>query len=580
MNKFTELGLNPAIIKALIELGFETPTPIQAQAIPHVLNSDQDLVALAQTGTGKTAAFGLPVLHQIDSKNHKTQAIILCPTRELCLQIHADLAKYAKYSEGVNVVAVYGGSSIGGQIKDLKRGAQIVVGTPGRVQDLIDRRALNISEIQWLVLDEADEMLNMGFKEEIDKILITTPKTKRTLLFSATMPRGISMITKQYMKNPFEISVGEKNGSSKKIQHVYYIVPERERYETLRRVLDVETDIYGIVFCRTKVETQEVASKLMQDGYPAEAIHGDLSQDQRTKVMARFRKRNIQILVATDVAARGIDVKDLTHVINYNLPDSLETYTHRSGRTGRADKSGISIVIVNLKEQRQIRTIEKRVGVTFEKLLVPKGEDIVARKLAHLLNLVEDLEVLPEAEKFMNDYLATIENKFEYKDIALKLLNLHVKSVLTKYKNAPDVNVHGTPRDFGRDGGGQFGRDFSGRNRSAGGRDRTDDRRRGGAGRDDSAVARGGDRDRTRRPAVEKNYVFVEVNLNLGRKDDFSKKDLFQLINAQRSLKGAEIGTIEVGSTQTVFEIDKNLESAARKFLPGTKFNGKDVDVI
>jgi len=578
MNKFTELGLNPAIIKSLADLGFTEPTPIQEQAIPHVLNSDQDLVALAQTGTGKTAAFGLPVLHRIDAKNHKTQAIILCPTRELCLQIYNDLVKFAKYSDGINVVAVYGGSSIGAQIKDLKRGAQIVVGTPGRVQDLIDRRALNITEINWLVLDEADEMLNMGFKEEIDKILISTPKTKRTLLFSATMPRGISMITKQYMKNPFEISVGEKNGAAKKIQHVYYIVPERERYETLRRVLDVETDIYGIVFCRTKVETQEVASKLMQDGYPAEAIHGDLSQDQRTKVMNRFRKRNIQILVATDVAARGIDVKDLTHVVNYNLPDSLETYTHRSGRTCRADKSGVSIVIINVKEQRQIKVIEKRVGITFEKLLVPKGNDIVARKLSHLLNLVDDLEIMPEAEKFMTDYLATIENKFEYKDIALKLLNLHVKSLLEKYKNAPDVNVQATAggRDFGRSGGREFGRDFSrgGERRGGAGRD---DRRRGGAGRDESSPVRGG---AERRPAPDKPYVFAEINLNLGRKDDFSKKDLFQLINSQKSLKGAEIGTIDVSSSQTVFEIDKRLEQAARKFLPGSDFKGKKVDII
>ena len=370
MNKFAELGLNASIVTAIMELGFTTPTPIQTQSIPHILQSDQDLVALAQTGTGKTAAFGLPVLQKINPLLPRVQAIILCPTRELCMQIYKDLVNFSKFLSGVKVAAVFGGASIGNQIRDLKNGAQIVVGTPGRVQDLIDRKALILNSIEWLILDEADEMLNMGFKEEIDLILKSAPKERRTLLFSATMPKAISQITKQYMSNPFEISVGEKNSAAKKIKHVYYMVHERDRYETLRRAIDFEPDIYGIVFCRTKIETQEVASRLMQDGYPAEAIHGDLSQDQRTRVMNRFRKKDIQLLIATDVAARGIDVKELSHVINYNLPDSLETYTHRSGRTGRAEQSGVSVVIINLKEKRLLQLIEKRVGINFEKFLV------------------------------------------------------------------------------------------------------------------------------------------------------------------------------------------------------------------
>lgn len=573
-NKFAELGLSPLIVSAITELGFDTPTPIQEKTIPHILNSDQDLVALAQTGTGKTAAFGLPVLNRINPDNYETQAIILCPTRELCLQIHKDIANYARNMKKVNVVAVFGGASIGMQIRDLKRGAQIVVGTPGRVQDLINRKALNISKIEWLVLDEADEMLNMGFKEEIDEILITTPKSKKTLLFSATMPKGIAMITKNYMSNPYEISVGEKNSAAKKIKHIFYSVHEKDRYEALVRVIDFETNVYGIVFCRTRMETQEVASKLIQDGYPAEAIHGDISQDQRTKVMTRFRKRQIQILVATDVAARGIDVKDLTHVFNYNLPDSLETYTHRSGRTGRADSSGVSIVIINMRERRMLSIIEKKVGITFEKLLVPQAKDIVTKKLAYLFDLKTDNAILPETEKYMEEYIAANEDQnIDYKKIALGLLNMQIKEVVTKYAGARDLNVH-APETKSR-----FER-YERSDRTFGGRPE-----RGGRGAEGSRPERGARPERTNRfdskPAgnADPNKNFVKVNISVGKKDGFMIKDLFNLVNSQKSLRNAKIGDIDLGDHQSMFEIEYGQTEIVKKFLTGSKFKGKVINI-
>lgn len=552
MNKFNQLGVNPTILKAITELGFENPTEIQMQTVPHILNSDQDLVALAQTGTGKTGAFGIPLVQRINTGSRSTQALILCPTRELCLQIHKDLYNFAKYEKDLQVVPVYGGAPISTQIRDLKRGAQIVVGTPGRVQDLLNRRALNISEIEWLVLDEADEMLNMGFKEEIDNILVTAPRTRTTLLFSATMPREIAKITKQYMKDPFEISVGTKNSSSKNIKHVYYKVHEQDRYEGLRRILDFEPDMYGIVFCRTKNETQEVASKLMQDGYPAEPIHGDLSQVQRTKAMNRLREHKIQLLVATDVAARGIDIKNLTHVVNYNLPDSLETYTHRSGRTGRAESNGTSIVIINMREKRYLQNIERRVGIQFEKRLIPAGTDIVNKKMAFLLESLDNNEISKEAEFLLETMKVT-----DYQALSLKLLNQYIQDSVAKYKNARDINVHADGRHAG-------GRDSNRRDRGRN-RDGRSDRRsdRGDSGRSN---------DR-RKPD---NISFVNVSLNLGRKDGLSKKDIFTIINREKSLKGAEIGDINIDKDSTNFEIDYRLAKKAEKFLSRGKFNGKD----
>ncbi|GAF04984.1 DEAD/DEAH box helicase [Saccharicrinis fermentans] len=359
MITFEETGLSSEVLKAIGEMGFVNPTPIQEKTIPGLKDTNQDLVALAQTGTGKTAAFGLPIIEKIDTANKSVQALVLCPTRELALQITKDINNYSKYVTGLFVTAVYGGADISRQIKDLRRGTHIVVGTPGRVNDLTKRGILKMDKLQWLVLDEADEMLNMGFKEELDAIIETTPETRQSLLFSATMPREIENMAKRYLTDPMQIKIGKQNAGASTVDHIYYMVHARDRYHALKRVADINPDIYGIVFCRTRHETKEVAEKLMSDGYNADALHGDLSQAQRDQVMHRFRNRHLQILVATDVAARGIDVTDLTHVINYNLPDDIEAYTHRSGRTGRAGKTGTSIAIIHTKESGKIRQIER-----------------------------------------------------------------------------------------------------------------------------------------------------------------------------------------------------------------------------
>jgi ATP-dependent RNA helicase DeaD len=393
MNSFTDIGLHDEILNAVRELGFEKPTPIQAKAIPQLLSTNQDLIAFAQTGTGKTAAFGLPAIHLTNVEDKRTQTLVLCPTRELCLQITKDLTNYSKYIKGLGIVAVYGGASIETQIKALKKGAQIVVGTPGRTRDLIKRKKLLIGNVERVVLDEADEMLTMGFKEELDSILAETPHEKQTLLFFATMSKEIMAITKKYMSDPVEISAARMNTVAENVKHFYYMVQAKDRYEVLKRIADINPNIYGIVFCRTRRETKETANKLMQDGYNADALHGDLSQAQRDEVMGRFRMRQLQLLVATDVAARGLDVNDLTHIINYNLPDDAEIYIHRSGRTGRAGKSGTSIAIVHTRETRRIQEIEKKFRIVFCKELVPSGRDICKKQLYSLIDKIEKVEV-------------------------------------------------------------------------------------------------------------------------------------------------------------------------------------------
>ena len=365
MNNFSTSGLAREIIDAVTELGFEIPTPIQAKTIPHLLTSNQDLIAFAQTGTGKTAAFGLPILQLTDIKSPKPQTLILCPTRELCIQITRDLANYSKYLPVMNIVAVYGGTSIDNQIRALKKGAQIVVATPGRAKDLINRRKLKLNDVQRVVLDEADEMLTMGFKDDLDAILAETHHQKQTMLFSATMSKEILAITKKYMDHPVEISATPKNTGAENVRHLYYMVHAKDRYQVLKRIADMNPNIYGIVFCRTRKETKEIAAKFMQDGYNSDAIHGDLSQAQRDEVMSRFRMRRLQLLIATDVAARGLDVNDLTHIINFDLPDDIEVYIHRSGRTARAGKSGISIAIIHMRETGKIKAIERKFGISF-----------------------------------------------------------------------------------------------------------------------------------------------------------------------------------------------------------------------
>ena len=414
MTKFEALGLKKSLLDAITDLGFETPSEVQEKAIPILLEGNTDLVALAQTGTGKTAAFGFPLIQSIDADSRTTQGLILSPTRELCLQITNEMQAYSKYERNINVVAIYGGASITDQARQIKRGAQIIVATPGRMKDMMSRGLVDITKIDYCVLDEADEMLNMGFFEDIKEILSDTPKEKNTWLFSATMPREVATIAKKFMRSPQEITVGAKNSGASTVQHEYYVVSGRDRYPALKRLADTNPDIFSVIFCRTKRDTQKVAESLIEDGYNAGALHGDLSQNQRDLVMSSFRKKQIQMLVATDVAARGIDVDDITHVINYQLPDEIETYTHRSGRTGRAGKSGISMVIITRSELRKIKAIENKIGQKFITKNIPSGMEICEIQLYHLANKIKDTEVNPEVESYLPAISEVFTRFFNY----------------------------------------------------------------------------------------------------------------------------------------------------------------------
>ena len=440
MNLFEQLGLDEPILKAISDMGFETPSEIQQKAIPTLLANGADMVALAQTGTGKTAAFGFPLLQLIDTDSRVTQGLILSPTRELCLQIASELRNYAKYLPKVNVVAVYGGASIEEQARSLKKGAQIIVATPGRMQDMIRRNFVDISHINYCVLDEADEMLNMGFYEDITAILSHTPQEKSTWLFSATMPNEVAKIARKFMRKPIEITVGTRNQATSTVQHEYYVVSGRHRYQALKRLADANPDIFSVVFCRTKRDTQAVAEKLIEDGYNAAALHGDLSQNQRDLVMKSFRARQIQMLVATDVAARGIDVDDITHVIHYQLPDEIETYNHRSGRTGRAGKSGISMVILPKSEVKKIKTIEKMIGQPFEQKQLPSGMEICEIQLYHLANNLKNTEVNPA----IDDYLPAIYKELKEvnrEELIKKIFSVEFTRFFNYYKNAENLSV-------------------------------------------------------------------------------------------------------------------------------------------
>ena len=438
---FKELGIDKRILKAIAELGFETPMPVQQEVIPFLLNQTKDLVAMAHTGTGKTAAFGIPIIQQINSASIKTQALILAPTRELCMQITDDLSNFAKHVENLHIVAIYGGASIMTQIRQVASGAQIIVATPGRMLDMLKRKKVNVSAIGWLVLDEADEMLNMGFKEELNAVLASTPEDKRVLLFSATMPRGIESIARSYMKKPQEITVGSRNTTAENVHHQYYVVHAKDRYIALKRIVDYYPDIYAIIFCRTKIETQEVADALIKDGYNADALHGDLSQAQRDSVMNRFRGKNLQMLVATDVAARGIDVVDLTHIINYNLPDDIEYYTHRSGRTGRAGKSGISILIVNLKEVFRVKQIEKQIGKKFQAIKIPTGREVCEKQLIHLVEKLKNTEIQhDEIGSFLPAAYEQLKS-ISKEEIIQRFISTEFNRFLSYYRKAADINV-------------------------------------------------------------------------------------------------------------------------------------------
>ena len=536
MMTFEQTGLKPELLSAIAEMGFEQPTPIQEKTIPHLLNNKNDLIALAQTGTGKTAAFGLPVLHNCDVNKKDIQALILCPTRELCLQISRDLDAFSKNLRGFKNIPVYGGADIGKQIRDLRSGGQVVVGTPGRVNDLIRRKVLNVSQIKWMILDEADEMLNMGFKEELDTILAETPSEKQTLLFSATMPREISNMANKYLNSPEEIAVGRKNEGAANVEHHYYTVQARDKYATLKRVADNYPDCYAIVFCRTRMETRDVAEKLMADGYNADALHGDLSQAQRDYVMGRFRTRHLQMLVATDVAARGLDVNDLSHVINYSLPDDPEAYIHRSGRTGRAGKSGISVSIVHMRETGKLRHIEKLLNKRFERKQVPAGEDVCEVQLMHLVDKVSQVEV---NDSKIDPYMPAIMEKFAgltSDEILKRFVSIEFNRFLAYYKNAPDLNVNGRePKTFERRGG-----------------------------------ERGGDRG---------GISFSRLFVNAGKKQNLNAARLLGLINDHAKTKNIEIGKIDIQRKFSFFEIDSRFEKELIESMSRSSIEGHQLEV-
>lgn len=440
MTAFKALGLEENLLKAIADMGFETPSEIQKKSIPILLDRETDMVSLAQTGTGKTAAFGFPMLQKINIDSRTTQGLILSPTRELCLQLANEIEQYGKYYPGLNVVAVYGGASITEQAKQLKRGAQIVVATPGRMKDMISRRLVDISKIEYCVLDEADEMLNMGFYEDITDILSHTPEDKSTWLFSATMPKEVSAIAKKFMHSPIEITVGDRNTGAENVSHEYYLVNARDRYNALKRLADANPDIFSVVFCRTKRDTQKVAEKLIEDGYNAAALHGDLSQNQRDLVMKAFRNHQIQMLVATDVAARGIDVDDVTHVINYQLPDEIETYTHRSGRTGRAGKTGVSMVIISKSELRKIKSIERIIQKDFIEKEIPSGMEICEIQLFHLANSIKQSEVNDEIDEYLPSINEVLKD-FSKEDLIKKVFSVEFSRLLDYYKNSHNLNV-------------------------------------------------------------------------------------------------------------------------------------------
>ncbi len=546
MNLFSESNLSPEIIKAVGELGYESPTEIQKQTIPFILSDIRDLIALAQTGTGKTAAFSLPILDMIDDTSRKIQLLVLAPTRELALQIAKDIKNYTKYLPNVKTTAVYGGSSITDQIRNLREKPQIIVGTPGRVIDLINRKALDFSQIHWLVLDEADEMLSMGFKDDLETILSETPETKQTLLFSATMNKEVERISKNYLTNPHRISVGSINAVKKNIKHEYYVVNYRQKKEALKRLIDANPNQYSIIFCRTKMETQDVADFLMQNGYAADALHGDLSQAQRDTVMKKFRLKNIDILVATDVAARGLDVNSLTHVIHYSLPDDPEVFVHRSGRTGRAGKDGISMALIKPEETRKLSQIKGQTKIEIVEKQIPKGEDIIKAQVAGVFE-----QLFTEHEDFFDfdDSLIPDLSNFSKEELVHQLLQFQLKDLALYYQNNNDLTAQKLKAES-----------------------ETRESRRDRRGKDR-------DRDKGSRKSRKNNENMVRFFFNLGKRDKLKKTDVLDIINqaTKKSKKRADIGDIEVLEKFSFFEVEKSFEKDILNNIAAMKFKGKEM---
>ena len=536
MGNFKDLGINKGLLMAVEEMGFTSPTAVQEQAIPYLLKGKKDLIALAQTGTGKTAAFGLPCIQQVDPKIKHVQTIILCPTRELCIQISKDLLKFAKHLDYVKIIAVYGGTSIENQIKSIKRGVQIVVGTPGRTKDLIKRRVLKLDIVKTVVLDEADEMLSMGFKEDLNYILNTTSENRQTMLFSATMSREVRSISKKFMKDAEEITVEKLNSGAKNVEHHVYNVNSRDKYDTLKRIADFNPDIYGIVFCRTRRETQDIANKFMNDGYNADAIHGELSQGQRDEVMSKFRDKSLQILIATDVAARGLDVDSLTHVINYSLPDDPEVYTHRSGRTGRAGKSGISIAISNSREGRKLKSIENKSQINFIRQEVPSGKEICSKQLLKLIEKIQKVKVdEKQIEPFLEDIYLKLES-LSREDLIKHFVSAEFNKFLDYYNNSKDVKSETKSENRSEDR-----KPFKERSRS-----RTD---------------------------------FSNLSVNIGRTNGVTPIELISLVNRIIKSNEIEIGAIDIRESYSIFEIDTKAESDLIKKGPKINFNGVSLEI-
>lgn len=535
---FEELNIAPEIIRAITEMGFDNPMPVQEKVIPLLLNNRNDVIALAQTGTGKTAAYGIPLIQESDADNPLPQSLILCPTRELCLQIAGDLNDFARFLDGIKILPVYGGSSIDTQVRAIKKGVQIIVATPGRLMDLIERKAIKLSKVEKVVLDEADEMLNMGFLEDINVILAKVPDNRTTLLFSATMPNAIAGISKKYMKNPLEVTIGSRNAGAENVKHVCYTVHAKDKYLALKRIADYTPGIYGIVFCRTRKETQEIADKLIQDGYSADALHGDLSQGQRDSVMQKFRIRSISLLVATDVAARGLDVDDLTHVINYNLPDELDIYTHRSGRTGRTGKAGISVAIVNMKEKNALRTIEKNIKKSFFHANVPSGREICEKQLFHFIDKMEKVEI-DHAQ--IDSYLPVIFRKLEWldkEDIIRRFVSLEFNRFLEYYKNAKDINAKDEKPGAQRERGRERFKDHGGSEKG-----------------------------------------FSRLFINMGKMDGLFAGQLIELVNTNTRGMKISIGRIDLMKSFSFFEIESRFEKQVIKALCNAEFAGRQVIV-
>lgn len=565
--KFNELPLSPQILKAVEELGFEEPTPVQAQVIPLLLNTDRDLVGLSQTGTGKTAAFGLPVLEKLDYDFNGPQALILCPTRELCMQIYRDFLNFARFMKDPGITAVYGGAPYRQQLQELRRGARVIIATPGRLRDLINKGAAVLDNLSYLILDEADTMLNMGFKEELDEILSTIPPGKQTFLFSATMPPDVARIAKSYMENPLEVTMGTKNSGAKNIEHKFIMVHARDKFQALKRLVDFYPNVYGIVFCRTRTMTRDLSEKLMKAGYNADSLHGDLSQQQREYVMSRFRDKSLDLLVATDIAARGLDVQDLTHIFHYDLPDDMEIYNHRSGRTGRAGKSGESIAIINMRERSKMHRLEQMIKQKISESTIPGGKEICEQQLLFMIDRIKTSDF---DESLIKPYLPIIEKKLEgmeKEELLQRVVSLEFNRFLNFYGNIPDLTPAtekgGKRGREERDGGGRQRRDRGGRDRESWDRDR-------------------GPRSRPRQPdfsdrerpqANDNRYTWLTINL--GTQDSFYKKDLLGLINRNSQGMHVELGVISSDLSFTRFQVFPEARDMLFKTLSRVTIEGK-----